>query len=44
MEVITMGPKPNDTPLTDEIEEVDENEEMRDELSKGRGEDEEDGE
>ena len=39
-----MGPKPNDTPLTDEIEEVDENEEMREELTKGRGKDEEDGE
>jgi hypothetical protein len=36
-----MGIGPNDTPLTDEIEEVEMNEEMIQELSNGKGDDEE---
>ena len=37
------GIRPEDTPLTDEIEDVEENDEMKEELSNGKGDD-EDGE
>ena len=36
------GIRPEDTPLTDEIEDVEENDEMKEELSNGKGD--EDGE